>query len=206
MTTIVAVRHGETEWNRTRRLQGWAPVPLTDRGRAQADRLGATLADRYDIDRVLSSDLCRAEETVEVLCDHLDAPVTFDPAWRERDVGVHQGLQFDEMPERFPEYDLSASGPEAAHRSPESGESLVDVRERVVERWETMLAESESGETVLVVTHGGPVRLLLGHLNALDIVEAILERSQGHCSINEVEYDHETGTARVVRENDTSHC
>ncbi|MFC7138449.1 histidine phosphatase family protein [Halosimplex aquaticum] len=206
MTTIVAVRHGETTWNRKQRLQGWAPAPLTDRGREQADCLGAALTERHDFDRILSSDLHRAEETVEILREHVDAPVTFEPAWRERDVGVYQGLLFDEMFERFPEYELDAAGPEAAHKRPESGESLVDVRDRVVERWETTLAECESGETVLIVTHGGPIRLLLGHLKDLDIVETILEQSQGNCSINEFEVDHETGAVRIVRENDTSHC
>jgi probable phosphoglycerate mutase len=205
VTTIVAVRHGEATWNRQHRLQGWAPAPLTDLGREQADRLGAVLTERYDVDRILSSDLHRAEETVEVLREHVDAPVTFEPAWRERDIGVYQGLSFDEMFERFPEYDLGETGPDAAHRRPESGESLVDVRERVVERWETTLAERESRETVLVVTHGGPIRLLLGHLKDLDIVDTIIEQSQGNCSVNEFEVDPETGGVRVVRENETGH-
>jgi len=206
MTTIVAVRHGETAWNREGLLQGWAPARLTDRGREQADRLGATLAVRYGIDRIRSSDLTRTAETAEILREHVDAPVTFDPAWRERDVGVHQGVPIDEMAERFPEYDLAESGPDAAHRRPESGESLVDVRDRVVERWERTLAECGSGETVLVVTHGGPIRLLLGHLKDLDIVDAILEQSQGNCSVTEFAVDRETGAVRIVRENDTDHC
>jgi probable phosphoglycerate mutase len=206
MTTIVAVRHGETTWNRQRRLQGWAPARLTDRGRERADRLGATLAQRYDIDRVLSSDLHRAEETAAILGDHVDAPVAFESAWRERDLGVHQGLPVDEMAERFPEYDLEKAGPEAAHRRPESGERLADVRDRVVAEWETTLAESEPGETVLVVTHGGPIRLLLGHLKGLDIVETILDQPQDTCSITEFEFDQGTETTRVVRENDTGHC
>ncbi|WP_436909857.1 histidine phosphatase family protein [Halosimplex marinum] len=206
MTAIVAVRHGETTWNRQQRLQGWAPAPLTDLGREQADRLGAVLAEGYEIDRVLSSDLCRAEETAEILLEHVDAPVAFESAWRERDLGVHQGLSVDEMSERFPEYDLGAVGPEAANRRPESGESLADVRERVIERWETTLTESEPGETVLIVTHGGPIRLLLGHVKGLDIVEAILEQSQENCSINEFAFDRETGAVRIVRENDTGHC
>ena len=206
MTTIVAVRHGETTWNRKQRLQGWAPAPLTDLGREQADQLGAALTEGYDIDRILSSDLHRTEETVEILLEHFDAPVTFESAWRERDIGVHQGLPMDEMSERFPEYDLVAGGPEAAHRRPESGESLVDVRERVIERWETTLAECESKETILIVTHGGPIRLLLGHLKDFDIVETIIEQSQGYCSINEFTFDHKTGAVRIVRENDTGHC
>ncbi|WP_436923208.1 histidine phosphatase family protein [Halosimplex amylolyticum] len=206
MTTIVAVRHGETTWNRKQRLQGWAPAKLTDLGREQADQLGVALTAGYDVDRILSSGLYRAEATVEILLEHVDAPVAFESAWRERDVGVYQGLPVDEMSERFPEHDLGETGPEAAHRRAESGESLVDVRERVVERWETTLAECDSRETILVVTHGGPIRLLLGHLKDLDIVETITEQSQGCCSINEFEVDHESGAVRIVRENDTSHC
>ena len=177
MTTIVAVRHGESTWNRKQRLQGWAPAPLTDFGREQADHLGAALTESYDIARILSSDLQRAEETVELLREHVDAPVTFDSAWRERDLGVYQGLAVDEMVERFPEHDLGVAGMDAARRRPESGESLEDVRERVIERWEATLTECEPEGTVLVVSHGGPIRLLLGHLKDLDIAEAILEQS-----------------------------
>ncbi|WP_277556189.1 histidine phosphatase family protein [Halobaculum limi] len=206
MTTIVAVRHGETTWNRKHRLQGWAPAPLTSLGREQADQLGAALTERYEIDRILSSDLHRTEETLEILLEHFDAPVTLDSAWRERDIGVYQGVAFDEMIERFPEYGLGEAGAEAAHRQPESGESLADVRERVIERWETTLAEFESTETILIVTHGGPIRLVLGHLKDLDIVDTILEQSQANCSINEFEFNHETGAVSIVRENDTNHC
>jgi len=206
MTTLVVVRHGETTWNRQQRLQGWAPAPLTDLGREQAGQLGATLIEGYDVDRILSSDLHRAEETVELLLKHVDAPVTFDSAWRERDLGVHQGLTVDEIAERFPEHDLGVAGTDAAHRRPESGESLVDVRERVIERWETTLTECESEETVLVVSHGGPIRLILGHLKDLDIAESILEQSQGYCSLNEFEFDHESWAVQIVHENDASHC
>lgn len=206
MTTIVVVRHGETTWNRQQRLQGWAFARLTDLGREQADRLGAVLAEAYDVDRVLSSDLHRTEETVDILLEHVEAPVTFDPVWRERDVGVFQGLRFEEVFERFPEHDIGEAGPEAAHRQPESGQSLVDVRDRVTDAWESTLADCEPGETVLVVTHGGPICLLLGHLNDRDIADSIVGQSQGNCSINEFEVEGETGAVRVVRENDTDHC
>ena len=206
MTTIVAVRHGETTWNRKQRLQGWAPAPLSDLGREQVSQLGERLTAEFDVDRILSSDLYRAEETVEILLEHVNVPVTFEWAWRERDLGVHQGLPINEMSKRFPKYDLGETGPEAAQRRPESGESLVDVRQRVIERWETTLTECESGETILIVTHGGPIRLLLGHLKDLNIAESIMEQSQANCSINEFEFAHETGVVRVIRENATSHC
>jgi probable phosphoglycerate mutase len=206
MTTVFAVRHGETAWNRQGRIQGWAPVPLTDRGRTQADRLGRTLAEAYDIDRVVSSDLHRTEETVDVLLEHVDAPVTYDPGWRERDGGVFQGLEYGEVFERFPEHDVGEAGSKAAHRRPESGESLVDARDRVLGAWESTLADSGPDETVLVVTHGGPIQVVLGHAKDLDIVDTVLEQSQGNCSITEFAVDDETGELRVVRENHTGHC
>ena len=205
MTTVVVVRHGETAWNREHRMQGWAPTPLTERGREQAGRLGKNLNRRYDIERVQSSDLHRARETTELLRDYVDAPVTFDSNWRERDWGVFQGLPANDWFERFPEYALQQRGPEAAHETPDSGESLVEVRERVIEGWERLLAESEPVETVLIVAHGGPIRLILGYLKDFDIAEAILDQPQSNCAINEVNYDTETGETTIVRENHTDH-
>jgi probable phosphoglycerate mutase len=139
MTTIFAVRHGETTWNRERRIQGWAPAPLTKRGREQARKLGATLAAAYEFDRVLSSDLHRTRETTDLLLTHVDAPVTFESAWRENDIGLYQGLPVDEMWDRFPEYGLGEVGEQAAYEHPKSGESLAAVRERVVDRWERLV-------------------------------------------------------------------
>lgn len=205
MTTIVAVRHGETTWNREGLMQGWAPAPLTELGQAQANQVGAVLADEYDIDRILSSDLHRTKEMTELVLEYLEAPVTFESAWREHDIGVYQGLPKDEMFERFPEYGLWEVGPEAAHEKPDSGESLVDVRERVIERWEDLLSDCGSDETILIVAHGGPIRLILGHVKGLEIAAAIMDQSQANCAVNELQYDPETGETEVIRENDTEH-
>lgn len=203
MTTIVAVRHGETTWNRKELMQGWAPAPLTELGREQANQVGDTLVDEYDVDRILSSDLYRTKETTELLLEHVDAPVTFESAWREHDIGMYQGLPADEMFERFPEYGLGEVGPEAAYEKPESGESLVEVRDRVVERWKDLLSECDPDETILIVAHGGPIRLILGHVKELEIAEAIMEQSQANSSINEFHYDLETDETEVILENDT---
>ncbi|WP_435361827.1 histidine phosphatase family protein [Haloarchaeobius sp. DFWS5] len=204
MTTIVAVRHGETTWNRERRMQGWAPTPLTDVGCEQATTLGGALDTRYDIDRIYSSDLHRTEETTELLLDHVDAPVTYESAWREHDIGIYQGLPADEMFERFPEYGVWEVGAEAAYREPESGETLASVRERVVDRWERLLVDCEPSETVLVVSHGNPIRFLLGHVKGLELTAA-LEQSQGNCAINEFQYDPDAETTKVVCENETDY-
>jgi len=196
---VVVVRHGETDWNLNGRMQGHAPVPLNETGRAQADRVGRYLASEYAFDRVVSSDLLRTRQTAERVLEHVgDVPVSFDSAWRERDLGVYQGLSYGDIHERFPEFALGEAAVEAASEVPESGESLLQMRDRVVEGWDEVIGGEE--ETVLVVTHGGPIYLLLGHVKGLDVEAALLEHSQSNCGVNEFHHD---GTSRVVRENVT---
>lgn len=201
MTTVVVMRHGETTWNRDRRVQGWAPTRLTDRGERQSERTGEWLAGEYDVDRVHSSDLLRARETVDAVRRAVDAPVEYDEAWRERDFGVYQGLAYDDMFERFPEFGLGEDAAHAAEAVPEGGESLVDVHDRVVTAWEDLLAAADDHETRLVVAHGGSIYLLIGHVKGLDVADAVLDHDQDNCAVNE--FVHEAGETRVVRENCT---
>jgi probable phosphoglycerate mutase len=205
MTTIVVVRHGETPWNREGRMQGWAPVPLNDTGREQADAAGAWLADHYDVDAVHASDLLRTKETTERLVSHLHhAPgdTSYERAWRERDIGVYQGLTYDDVFDRFPEFGLGEAAVDAADRVPDSGESLVDVYERVTSRFESILADADSDETRLVVTHGGPVYMLLGHVEDLDIKTAVLDHSIDNCGVTV--FEHADGETRAVEKNGRS--
>jgi len=194
--TVVLLRHGETEWNRAGRTQGWAPIPLADRGREQARAARGHVADRYDVDRIVASDLVRARETADIMGEAVDAPVVHDRAWRERDFGALQGLLGEDLFDRFPEFALSEHGRAAAERVPESGESLVEMSDRVTDAWADLTAREEG--TVLLVAHGGTIRLVLGHLKGIDIPTAVLEQSQGNCAVTEVR---PPGT--VVRENET---
>jgi probable phosphoglycerate mutase len=195
---VVVVRHGETDWNLNGRMQGHAPVPLNETGRGQADRVGRYLAREYAFDRVVASDLLRTRQTAEHVREHVDAPVEFDSAWRERDLGVYQGLSYGDIHERFPEFALGEAAVRAASEVPEGGESILQMRDRVVEGWRELLGGGD--ETVLVVTHGGPIYLLLGHVKELDVETALLEHSQSNCGVNEFHHD---GTTRLVRENVT---
>lgn len=216
MRRVLVVRHGETDWNLNGRMQGWAPVPLNATGREQSDAVGRHLADEYDVDRVVASDLERTRETAERITAHVDAPVEHDPAWRERHLGVYQGLTYEDVVERFPAFALGETGIDAADRTPESGESLLDVRERVVEAWRGLLdgrAEREAAadrgwETALVVTHGGPIHLLLGHVRGMDVRTSLREHAQSNCAVNELRVhddveDPGAPEIEVVRENDT---
>ena len=205
MTRVVVVRHGETDWNLYGRMQGWAPVPLNGTGQEQADAVGRYLAREYDVDRIVSSDLHRTRETTERIIARVDAPVTYDRAWRERHIGVYQGLEYEDVVERFPEFAIGETGFEAADRVPESGESLLDVRERVVEGWHALVDDDGDGDgewgTTLLVTHGGPIHLLLGHHKGMDARTSLREHSQSNCAVNELRIDGDG--VEVVRENVT---
>lgn len=186
MATVLLVRHGETTWNRERRVQGWAPTPLTERGHEQAAAVAAHVAAEYDVDRLVASDLRRAKETAREVVRATGAPLALDRGWRERSFGVYQGLTAEDIYEGHPEFDLLASGYTAATATPEGGESLLDFRERVVDAWERLLSDPAADETVVVVAHGGPVRLVVGRLRGLDVLTAVLEVDVDNCSVTEI--------------------
>jgi len=201
MPTVLLARHGETTWNRDGRLQGWAPTPLTDRGHEQARALATAVATEYDVDRVVASDLRRARQTATHIADRVGREPTFESAWRERDFGRYQGLPHETVFEDHERLSLARAGRDAVDARPESGESLREVRERVLSGWERVLAESDPDETVAVVAHGGPLYLLLGAVDDRDIVSAVVDGEQHNCALNEVRVN--DGAPRVVSENRT---
>lgn len=215
MTTAVVVRHGQTDWNNEGRMQGWAPVPLNELGREQAVGAGEYLAGAYDVDRAVCSDLLRTRETAARLCDPLGLEpggdrVRYTRAWRERDLGVYQGLTYADMYERFPEFGLGEAAVQAASETPEGGESLLDLRDRTLAEWTDLLARAGDDETVLVVTHGGPIHFLLGHVKGLDVGDAFLEHSMANCGITVLSHPPDAsvadtaGAVEIVRENVTA--
>jgi len=202
MTRLLLVRHGETEWNRERRVQGWAPVPLADRGHEQAAALADSLADRA-VDRLIASDLRRTLETARPIARAVGCELTTDRRWRERDFGVLQGLDYGNLFLGHPEFTLSEVGYTAAEACPEGGESLLDQRERVLAAFDGLRASLGPDETAVVVTHGGPLYLVLGRVRDLDIHATVLDQEQGNCAINELVVDGDR--VDVVTENDTGH-
>jgi len=195
--TTLFVRHGETEWSAAGRIQGWAPVGLSDRGREEADSVADALADRGDVDAVVSSDLARAAETAESIAATVGVDAEFDSRLRERDFGVYQGLPSEGFFDRFPELDLLENGLAAAERPPESGESWVAVRDRVRD---AAAAVRDREGTVVVVSHVNPIRLLVGDARGLGVVRSLTELSAGTGSVTEFDAD-----GSVVRVNDRDH-
>jgi broad specificity phosphatase PhoE len=150
VTTILLARHGETDWNREGRWQGWADPSLNDIGRAQAQALAEQLR-ILPFDAVYSSDLARAHETAEIVAAPHAVPVVTDPGLREIDIGSWSGLTRAEIDERFP----SGERPD--------GETRDEHTERVLEAVER-IARANPGRRILLVTHGGTMRALHGHV------------------------------------------
>ena len=153
-TTIVLVRHGETDWNRERRFQGHADTTLNDVGRGQALELAAALRDE-GLEAVYTSPLRRASETARIVADVLGLVARELTALREIDVGDWQGLTVDEIRARYPERS------DVAWRSGwRNGETHEQLSDRVVPAL-LELGRRHPDERVLGVTHAGPIRAAL---------------------------------------------
>ncbi|MGH3022030.1 MAG: histidine phosphatase family protein [Gaiellaceae bacterium] len=164
MTTVYLARHGQSDWNATRRWQGHADRPLTDLGRRQAVELAERLAET-PLDAVYSSDLLRARETAEAVATPRGLPVHALPELREVDVGSWSGLTRAEAEERFPE--AFARWRDGGHGW-EDGEAYEEMAERVFAAVLRVAAEHPGG-AVLLVAHGGPIRALHAVALGLDV-------------------------------------
>lgn len=191
MARVLLVRHGETAWNRDRRIQGWAPSSLTERGREQAVAVADHLAAERSVDRLVASDLRRARETARIVGGATGTAATFDRGWRERSFGVFQGMDYETVFGDHPEFSLSEIGYAAAEVRPEGGESMLDARERVVDAWQRLAASLGGDETVAVVAHGGPIKMVVGYLRGLDVAATVFDVDVPNCSLTEVALESE---------------
>lgn len=156
-TRIVAIRHGETAWNVDTRIQGHLDIPLNTTGLWQADQVARALADE-PIAAIYTSDLQRAHATAQAVARATGAPLTTHTGLRERSFGHFQGRTFAAIEAELPE-DAHRWRKRDPHYTPEGGESLVTLRERI-ERTVAQLAQQHLGEQVVMVAHGGVLDVL----------------------------------------------
>jgi len=156
MTEIWFIRHGETDWNLARRLQGWQDTPLNPQGITQAARVAARLREEAEdapFAAVYSSDLQRAHHTAVPAAEALGLRVRPEPGLRERGFGVLEGLNMDELDTLAPQAAAAWKSRDPL-RALEGGETLGQFRARVVAAAED-IALRHPGERVLAFTHGG---------------------------------------------------
>ncbi|MEK4020200.1 MULTISPECIES: histidine phosphatase family protein [Bacillus] len=150
MTAICLVRHGETDWNAAKRIQGRTDIPLNDTGKWQAEQTGLYLKDAH-WDVVISSPLSRAKETAHLILQHVHAPLVIMDDFIERDYGDAEGMSFEERQKLFP------------NKQYPNMEPLSALQDRMLEGIEKVRA-SYPDQRVLIVAHGAAIHALLTSL------------------------------------------
>lgn len=165
-THLLAIRHGETEWNSQGRYQGHMNSVLSREGLAQAEALGEYLVrERFDL--LLSSDLGRALQTASAIAMRTGHEIVVEPRLRERRMGIFQGLTPAEVQARYPDEYARFRTRDPDYVIPE-GESMRQLLERSVACL-TELATSHAGLTLAAVTHGGVLAMLYRHARAMPL-------------------------------------
>lgn len=154
---LILLRHGETDWNASGRMQGHLDIPMNATGERQARAAATALAERHHIGSIVSSDLSRAQGTARALAEATGLPVSTDQRLREINVGEWVGLTLA---------DILASDKkvaEALHRGEDvrrsaTGENSTELGERIAGALRDIVEQTDDGETVAVVTHGMAAR------------------------------------------------
>lgn len=182
MQRVLIVRHAETDHNAGGRWQGHLDVPLNPAGRQQAAALAAYLPEHYDVRAVYSSDLLRAHQTAAPVAAAFGLEVQPEPRLKEINVGVFQGLTFDEIRERYPDVWANWQTGDMDYCLPR-GQSRRQVQEAAHSFWQQITAQNGAGDIVLV-SHGGTIRMLLlrlfpdvGQFALLNTSITLVERS-----------------------------
>ena len=188
-TDILIIRHGQTDWNKLKRLQGHSDIPLNEDGRKQAAVLADILKEEH-LDAIYSSDLKRAYETALEIAEVHSLPVTADRQFRERCYGACEGLRSDEIREKFPEEYKAwvAAAPDLffpdGERKTESPRQFhYRARDAIAET-----AKAHLGQTIAIITHFGVLEtayreakgIPLGVVNRMPVLNTSINRFRWH--------------------------
>lgn len=162
---IYIVRHGVTEWNKLKKLQGAADVPLAKEGIRLAEETGKALKD-VKFDLCFTSPLSRAKQTAECILGNRDIPIIPDKRIQEINFGVLEGDKVRDSEGNYidPQIEIFFKDP-VNFKRPENGENIFDVIARTKDFWEEKTTDpSLADKTILVASHGCAVRALLQNI------------------------------------------
>ena len=197
---LIIVRHGETEWNKLRRVQGTTNTPLSPRGQKQA-RLVAKRLKGMRINAIFSSPLDRAKYTAKAIATACRAPVFIDESLKEINFGDWEGLTFEEIGARYPEQ--FAVWNTAPHLCVPAGksETLAQVADRCALFVENLKKQYETG-TVVAVSHSVPCKLMTALCVGLPFSKVHSLRMD-NASVTMLDYYQDRNVLRTF--NDTNH-
>jgi len=202
-TTVLLIRHGQSRGNAERRFGGHTATPLSARGRNQAHATALTLKSE-SVTAIYSSDLARAMDTARALSKVTGLPVHGTGAFRERSVGVMEGLTFEDAAQQHPDQYAALLRRDFEHVLT-GGESYRQLLDRARQKLDDIIAEHRGGR-IAVFSHTGTICILALHLmGALDAPELKpVWISTSNCGITRFELRND-GFVRVLNINDTSH-
>jgi probable phosphoglycerate mutase len=165
-TEIILIRHGETEWNSQQRMQGHSNSDLSSVGQAQIQALGEWMKN-VPFDHIYSSDSLRAKQTAEAITQFSGHELKIDLRLREKNLGVFEGLTSEEARERHPEvFRLFKTA--GSKYVIDEGESTQQLQDRALEIVDEIRIKHPE-EHVLLVTHGGFIRVVMKHSLGLSL-------------------------------------
>jgi broad specificity phosphatase PhoE len=202
-TNVLLIRHGQSRGNAERRFGGHTATPLSARGHRQAELTARTLKSE-SLTAIYSSDLARAMETARPLSKLTGLPVHSTNAFRERSVGVMEGLTFEAAAQQHPEQYAALLRRDFEHVLT-GGESYRQLLDRAREKLDEIIEQNRGGK-IAVFSHTGTICILALHLmGALDSPELKpIWISSANCGITRFEL-RDDGFVRVLNVNDTSH-
>jgi broad specificity phosphatase PhoE len=198
ITTVLLIRHGQTDWNKIGRWQGHTDIPLNDRGHQQARLLAHRLA-TWPISVIYTSDLKRAVQTADPLGAKLGLVPIKEPALRERNGGFFQGLTREELQARFGEEWRRVRQDGLA---PPNGESDLDLAMRVEAAFQQMV-NRHKGDMIAMISHGGALKVLISHILGLPLGQPAPFSLSGNTGLSIVKTN-ENGSILTLL-NDVSH-
>ena len=196
MTTVILIRHGESEANREDIFAGHLNVDLMPKGVEQAQKTAQYIVENYTVDKIYASDLKRAYKTGKTLADKLGMEIIVDKRFREIDAGEWDGIKFNELGDKYAE-EFRIWRDDIANAKCTGGESVEDLRKRVFGA-ATEVAENNDGKTVVIATHATPIRVMqtyvqMGSLEKMNDIPWV-----SNASVSVFEYDNGKWTCKAV--------
>ena len=182
MTKILITRHGETKENVNGIVQGKEHGNISEKGFEQIKTLIQKLK-KENISKIISSDIPRCKITTEEILKEINIPMEYTHLIREKDNGDfvgknHKDFSWDNL-----------SGTFETRKAP-NGESLMEVRERARKFFKELFTKyKDSEETILIVSHGAFLKVLIGDLLGMSLHDSIFKLYIEHCSLTRIDFD-----------------
>jgi len=193
MKRLILVRHGETDWNLRQKIMGWQNTPINDVGKQQAKHLARYLQKNYSIDKIITSDLLRTKQTIQIIQEN-GFPnlkqIDYIKELRERKFGKFEGENYNKIKNRAEMEKLNSFDIQHKEIEEELGtESLIGFQQRVVNYFLQISLLYASYENLLMIAHGGTNRMILGFIKKLSLLENSTSPRQTNCCLNDLVYN-----------------